>query len=285
MQANAVKVEFRDLPRTLDKEVSAATWDYSVGIFRYIEPDGNTFRLLGSGTLVRRGGKFGILTAHHCLHQCNPKVRLGAPSDQRLVFVLRGARQIVVGSDELFEHELAPANPQAPSRGPDLTFIEILPGKRLSRFRAVGSFCPLDRDLGEVLKKFSVPGTCTVCVGHPEIERKVTITDDHLVFNEGKFHAFLGFLKNRAKRRGRWDFAEITADYLSSSTLPATFQGVSGGGFWAVTFKKRDGIVEIDEICFMGVAFYQSPLRKGKRVVRGHFAQSVYTSAWQKLRL
>lgn len=280
-----VQIQFQELPRSLDREINTAIHDYSVGIFRYIEPNGETFRSLGSGTLIRRDGRFGILTAYHCLHACSPQVTLGKASNQRMVFVLRGGRQIVVGTDELFEHPLAPANPRRPSRGPDLTFIEILPGSRLERFRSVGSFCPLNLDPEAVLAEFAAPGTCTVCVGHPEVERRMRVEDGHRVFNEGKFHIFLGFLQGGVVRRGRWDFGEISANYAASATLPKTFEGVSGGGFWAVTFKKRKGVIEIDRIRFMGVAFYQSPIRHGKRIIRGHYARSVYDTAWRRVKI
>jgi hypothetical protein len=267
----------------MDMEISAELSNYSVAICRYQGADGNSFRLLGSGTLVTRRGRYGILTAHHCLHECRPAVELGCASDQKLVFVLRDSRQVVVGTDELIERELA--RPRSSPWGPDLTFIEIPVGPRLSRFKAVGSFCSLDRNADKILNEFATPGTCMVCVGHPSVEQEINVKDGHLVTNKGKRHAFLGILKRGARqRRGAWDFAQISANYGSSPTLPTTFSGVSGGGFWAVKFRQTQGIIRIDRICFMGVAFYQTALKKGKRRIRAHFVRSVYSTAWRQRR-
>jgi len=283
LEITLMSIDLIEIPRSVDKEISAAILLYSVGIFRHIGADGNTFRLLGSGTLVQRGSRYGILTADHCIHRCNPPVRLGVPSNQRLYFVLRGSRTISASTDELFEHRLAPADPKRPSRGPDLTFIEIPPGERLSRFRAFSNFCPLDRDPEILLQEFAVPGRCFVCFGVPEVDQNITIRNDHLVFNEGKFQAFMGILKDIPRHRSKWDYTQIAADYVSSPTLPVSFAGVSGGGFWGIKIRRRGEVYDIEDYQFMGVAFYQTPVRKGRRYVRGHFVRSVYSTAWRML--
>jgi hypothetical protein len=195
---------------------------------------------------------------------------------------LRGSRQIVVGTGELVEHELA--LPKSGPWGPDLTFIEIPAGPRLLRFKAVGSFWSLDRRPAEVLKEFALPNTCMVCIGHPAVEQQTEVKDGHFVTNRGKTHAFLGILKRGGySRKGTWDYAQIIADYDSSPTLPSTFGGVSGGGFWAVKFKKTKENIRVDRICFMGVAFYQTALRKGKRRIRAQFVRSIYEEAWRNV--
>ncbi|HTQ32476.1 MAG TPA: hypothetical protein VMI53_14800, partial [Opitutaceae bacterium] len=277
-----MKIKFEELPRALDKEISSELANYSVAICRYRGADGHSFRLLGSGTLVTRDGRYGILTAYHCLHECNPEVKLGDASDQKLVFILRGSVQVVIGTDELIERELA--CPKAAPWGPDLTFIEIPVGPRLSRFKAVGSFWSLDKNWAAVLGNFATPGTCMVCIGYPSVYQETEVKDGHIVKNKGEIHAFLGFLKRGAwQRRGAWDFAQISANYNSSPTLPANFEGVSGGGFWTIRFLKENGVIKIGRICFMGVAFYQTPLKNGKRRIRAHFVRSVYSTAWQSV--
>src|ERR1041385_2243565 len=49
--------------------------DYSVALGRV---KNESFSPLGTGVLVRKGNRFGILTAHHCLHACSPEIRLGS---------------------------------------------------------------------------------------------------------------------------------------------------------------------------------------------------------------
>src|SRR6266498_6171026 len=66
----------KDVPRSIEFEINHALIDYSVAVCRVRDNNPNTFTPLGSGTFVVREGMHGILTAHHCLHRCNPEVRI-----------------------------------------------------------------------------------------------------------------------------------------------------------------------------------------------------------------
>jgi len=114
---------------------------YTVAIARARNNDANTFTALGTGVLVRRGELYGILTAHHCLHEPNPEVELGQPSDDTLLLILRGGGQVVVEPIEALEIALAsPGDGDYEEYGPDLTFIQILSADRRGSIAAIGSF-------------------------------------------------------------------------------------------------------------------------------------------------
>src|SRR5205823_4899519 len=71
---------------------------------------------IGTGVLVQKGKRFGILTAHHCLHACSPAVQLGSHTGTTLWLCLNRGRAILVQPVEAVEHELAP--PQSEEFGP-----------------------------------------------------------------------------------------------------------------------------------------------------------------------
>jgi len=57
-------LELADLPELSTAVKLGPFLDYSVGLSR-VRDEKHTF--LGSGVLVKKGGRCGILTAHHCL--------------------------------------------------------------------------------------------------------------------------------------------------------------------------------------------------------------------------
>ena len=97
---------------------------------RIREEKADTFTPLGTGVLVTKSNRFGILTAHHCLHACSPQVRLGTAGGDRLSLILCNARGITLEPQEVQEHVLA--TPQTEEFGPDLTFIEVLAPQQVS---------------------------------------------------------------------------------------------------------------------------------------------------------
>ena len=78
-------------------------------------------------------------------------------------------------------------------------------------------------------------------------------------------------------------------DYLDASVMPAlpsvpsTFGGVSGGGLWEVSLSMtRSGHIAWDgKRHFRGVAFWESPVADGRRVIRCHGPRSTLETAWK----
>jgi hypothetical protein len=154
-----------EMPKAFTHDVLLRAFtEYSVALGR--AKDGK-YSPLGTGVLVRRGKRFGILTAYHCLHSCSPPVRLGAEDGDELWLVLNRGRTVMVKPQEVIEHALA--KPQSAEYGPDLCFIEILSIERLGTFKAYGTFWSLDRSPSDILQNFGTPLTPIASIGFPEV--------------------------------------------------------------------------------------------------------------------
>jgi hypothetical protein len=111
---------------------------------------------LGSGIFVIRNGIHGILTAHHCLHACNPAVRIGLQGQDTLLLMVTRSRCVILDPGDAKEHPLG--IPVSDEFGPDLTFIEILSGPKLDSLKAIVSFWNLDQKHYELATSFSPQG-------------------------------------------------------------------------------------------------------------------------------
>lgn len=72
--------------------------NYSVALARMAGDDTSTFELLGSGTLVHRGKRFGILTAHHVLYGNKRPVVLGSRGTDRIIIVIQQSRTVEIAA-------------------------------------------------------------------------------------------------------------------------------------------------------------------------------------------
>src|ERR1043165_1020815 len=141
-------IKLGDLPGYFNEELMRHFSCYSVAVGRIRNQRAEEFTPLGSGVLVSRNKRFGILTARHCLHACKPVVELGPSGIDTLSLVINGGRSVLVKPDEAIEHELA--SPETEEFGPDITFIEIF-GSSLATLKGVGSFWPLHTNPDEIL--------------------------------------------------------------------------------------------------------------------------------------
>lgn len=254
---------------------------YSVGIGRVIEGDASSFRPLGTGTLVRRQGRIGILTAYHCLHSCSPQVSVGLSGRDTLTLMLRGGRIVMLRPEEIFEHPLAV--PLRDEYGPDLTFLEIAPGSKLESILAISSVWPLDRDQSELLNTFGSTGALLASIGFPEVEcyTKIHGNDIH---RKAMHKTFINVIEDKSlQSKDGWDYVDVTCDYAGTPDLPKSFRGLSGGGIWSMQLRKHksDGHISIERSALVGVTFYQGELVNQSRILRGHFIRSIYDVAWR----
>lgn len=179
----------------------------------------------------------------------------------------------------LKEHSLA--IPESDEFGPDLTFIEIFAGQELGLLKAIASFWNLDQKHIELAHKLGVRGALIVEAGFPQGDYRTTI-EASAIYHELKFLGFVGSLENEdIVERGQWDYVKSTLRYRASEKLPETLKGVSGGGIWAVKLlQEHNDRWRVEEYCLVGVAFYESDTVDNRKDVRGHFARTIYQSAW-----
>src|ERR1017187_1871364 len=256
--------------------------DYSVGLSRVRDHE---LTFLGSGVLVKKGGRYGILTAHHCLHACKGEVRLGPNGCDELDLVLRRGNLRQVQPQEVLEHVLV--RPQSEEFGPDLTFIEVLAVQRRASLEAIGSFCSLDGPHSEIAKDFGGVDTPIVSVGFPE--------DHNAQHTEGstiRVRAVPMLLGPSAigngdtSEKGGWDYIESPFNDTAWPGLPPTFNGFSGGPVWGMKLRrhKQDGHISIERHALIGINFYEIVSQSGERRMRAHFIKSIYELAWKNPR-
>jgi hypothetical protein len=275
------RIAYRSIPSSLHQEVGRQLGDYSVAIAQLRQDDSATFRVLGSGTCVIRAGVYGILTAHHCLHACTPEITLGKGGADKLVFIARLGRTILVPQEKLVERILA--RPKNSQYGPDLTFIEIPLGPSLASLKAIVSFWRLDRNPHEVMRKYCIDRAYIANLGYLENRSETKIIGKQIQPNIVEYSAVGALLKGDIEHRGGWDYINSLCDFRAFPHLPSTFGGMSGGGIWAVLLKlKQDGQTEVHDFALVGVIFFQTEKRRNRRILRGHFVHSIYRHAWRR---
>ncbi len=88
-------VLFNDLPLSFLDEIGRTLGAYSVAIGYTKKGSAKSFTPIGSGVLVQKGKRFGILTAYHCLHDPGPDLRLGTVGGDQLHLILNGQSAII----------------------------------------------------------------------------------------------------------------------------------------------------------------------------------------------
>jgi hypothetical protein len=280
---NTVHLTVGDLPRSFMDETGRMLGDYSValGYMRDGRTDG--FHAIGSGVLIQRGGRSGILTARHCLHSPGLDVQLGPSGKDTLLLVLRGGNGLVVQPQDVVEHHLV--TPQSPEYGPDLAFIEVMPGPRLASFKAIGSFWSLDKNPAEIISAFGTIGTPLASIGYPGLYYDTIICGSTVHHTVHHMTYYFAIGKGDVFERDGWDYIESTCYYGPSHELPISFQGVSGGPVWGMQIRKDkgDGHLSVLRPALIGITFYQTAIQNDERRLRAHFIKSIYDLAWQNL--
>jgi hypothetical protein len=268
----------KDVPRSVDIEINKALIDYSVAVCRVRGNNPNTFTPLGSGTFVIRNGMHGILTAHHCLHACNPAVSIGAQGKDTLLLMATRSRCLLLDPNDAKEHPLA--IPASDEFGPDLTFIEIFSGPKLDLLKAIVSFWNLDQKHYELANKLSAPGIVIVEAGFPEIDYRTRIIGSD-IHHDLKYVVFIGALgEDDISNENEWDYINSSCHYGVSEKIPETFKGVSGGGIWAVRLQvTKNDQWRVKDYCLVGVVFYETEVSDNRRDLRGHFIKTIYETA------
>ncbi|MBI1894236.1 MAG: hypothetical protein HYS14_09015 [Candidatus Rokubacteria bacterium] len=77
--------------------------------------------------------------------------------------------------------------------------------------------------------------------------------------------------------REEFDYFEFEAGYGGADEPPQSFGGFSGAGLWqARLIRTPEGTLSAERPILSGVAFFQSPVVDGRRVITCHGRRSVY---------
>ena len=278
-----VFLKFADVPRAFMDETGFMLADYSVALGYFEDEKATTPTIKGSGVLVRKGNRFGVLTAYHCVHRpLGPDLQLGKIGGHKLALVIRRSNTVMVPSEVVVKHALA--KPDDETLEPDLAFLEIFPSPALSSIKAIASFWSLDKKYRDKANKFRKVGTPFTVIGFPGVYQKKIEgkPSRHILKHMAYFYAITS---DGVSKRGGWDYVEANNRYDEGHDLPATFAGVSGGPVWGLHIhrEKDGGKLKLEDFCLIGIAFLQDPISKKKLRIRAHFIKSIYDVAWQRL--
>jgi len=274
-------LELTDLPQLSEAIERGPFVDYSVGLCRVRDQKLN---FLGSGVLVNKGGRCGILTAYHCLHCCMPQVRLGQSGCDELYLVMRLRRSVRFQPEEAVERILA--KPRSNDYGPDLTFIQILAVQRRASLEAIGSFYSLDRPPGEIAREFTGVGTPVVSIGFPEEYNTARMELGRISLRIACMQLGPSAIEvGDISEKGGWDYIETHLNESGTSGVPASFKGFSGGPVWGMKVRrhKKDRRITVEKHALIGINFYEVPSQNDERRMRAHFIKSIYELAWANM--
>ena len=277
-------IKLADLPEYFNEELMKYFSYYSVALGRIRNRRAEEFTPLGSGVLIERKNRFGILTARHCLHACKPTVEIGPYGCDTLSLIINRGRSVLVKPNEAIEHKLI--EPRTEEFGPDLTFIEIF-GDSLATLKGVGSFWNLNKKPDEVLSEFGKEGTPVVSIGFPGVDYQTEILPNSNTINHRVRHMTFSNVIQTGDvfEKDGWDYLESNMWYGGTPELPETFGGVSGGPVWGMHIRKNksDGRLTIEKSSLVGITFYQTAMKGDERRLRAHFIKSIYDLAWRDL--
>jgi hypothetical protein len=258
-------------------EVALELQHYFVPIFVLLpqNPSPN-LRLIGSGTLLEIEGTHHILTAAHVWHEAKGADQIGlALTNYRSRFLIR---RDAIASKELWSSEDS-------QWGPDLALLEI-PPPFVSTIAAHKSFLNLSQQRTTFASRQPVTGkelwAVTGMVG--EFSKVQNSQEERIIDADIQARAFFSVLQ-QTHEHNEYDYIDLSAKDLTG--VPSSFGGVSGGGLWDIylSITKSGEIIWDEKRHFRGVAFWQSAVSNGRRVIRCHGPKSIFKTAWTLLGL
>ena len=234
---------------------------YSTPLFSFRNTDeGERLYFAGSGTFIREGDRYFILTARHVWQDS-----------------LKNGNAVGVTLREVDDHrcfiETKAITPYGPALstprtniGPDIVALEI-PPSAVGTIKAMRGFYEMDGGL-----KAMVNGSrneAYLLMGTPEVLG--TYTPQHASVQihgmwDGAISPFT---------EGEWDYFDFNGA-LPEGTPGNTFGGVSGGGLWRVQIYPHPEKDEVaSTVVLEGVAFYELGTTRGKGVIRCHGVNSI----------
>jgi len=253
--------------------------NYTVPLYAYENNEGKpkNIRAIGTGTLIKVGTRYGILTAHHVVHRIVPKLDLHENSDHVLILLMIvDGEYLKIPGGIITEIEIG--TPLIDEFGPDLTFLSIPVGNELGTLKAKKTFWSLNGNL-DVLKKYQFNKKTMLCtMGSPGIYQDINqVRPSEIRIDSGTFGYFGTHEFSVMHLVNSLEFIDTSIDYDFNPALPRSFGGVSGGGLWAFRIgPNSDGEREMNNMMFCGVAFYQCDTIDNKTSIRHHFGYSFY---------
>lgn len=240
-------------------------FQHSMICLAYSDPKNRLVTPCGSGTLVRSGAHFAILTAAHVVQELQSKSKVG--------LFLRDGPGFFAFDKETVDFFQCPGAKHA-EIGPDIGFLRI-PSVKVGAISAVKSFIDLDAQLRKIEKGAPAHDDGIWCTtGFPEALGGQHVDGEIL---RTRLFGFMGVgLMENFEDRGEFDYCTTGVDLTDDDLLPDSFTGMSGGGLWQVTLRRKDGTIEPIERYLSGVVYYQTAIKKRERFIKCHGRKSIY---------
>jgi hypothetical protein len=217
---------------------------------------GERLQLAGTGTLIEIAESHYILTAAHVWEDVLKRVpRIGITLAENL-------------GDHVFSLDtrtIKPTGPEIPNNwgewGPDLVYLQI-PREYVGTIKAYRVFYnpmfPGDPPNVDHIQTRLLLGTPAALGVFRPNHAQLAIT------------GFFSDVEAPVHARGQFDYIDLAVD-TGAPGSPESFGGVSGGGVWKVQVYESAAAGRIDSIPTLeGVAFHQSAIKEGKRIIRCH---------------
>jgi len=271
-------MQLGDLDRNLLQQIGSNIYDYVTAfIALYIEEGKPKSELIGSGTFIKSGNKYGILTAHHVVHS-----DLFKKSEEIGLVIKRGTQSFRIKKEYITIIDIGiPKNQEI---GPDLSVV-LLGGNDLSTIKASKSFWNIDKFQDRILSDSFRSDLGVYCLfGCPaEMVSEKTSPQGN---NETKgIFGLAGFsvIDDEWNNNG-FDYLKYGVSYDSDSDSPESFGGVSGAGLWYIILKRnKNSTIEFGRPILYGVAFYQTSKENNDRAIICHSKKSIYKRVIEKM--
>jgi hypothetical protein len=275
MDARTEEIPRSQIGHDVIKRIGRHLVNSSIGFVKLEQPpQGKTASLAGSGTLVKAGDTYAILTAHHVVAELPKKGPLGL-----VMFGYRAPFTVEAQDLKLVKIARGPIDRD----GPDIGAV-ILSPEIAGSLAAKKSFLDLNMHRDRML------------LSPPDIDDGVWILLGFVAertteeASTGGYDVLMKFVEfalagdvNPPFESGGHDYFDLIVGF-SDPGVPRDFKGMSGGGLWQVSLKRdATGQLTHKQAFLSGVPFYQEPVAGNRSLVRCHGRRSIYDVAYAKL--
>ncbi|HEG43953.1 MAG TPA: hypothetical protein ENH94_07895 [Phycisphaerales bacterium] len=271
--ANEFRFRNSDIPREKLKKPAEFIANYSTVLIYEDQP-------FGSGTFVKCGSRFGILTAYHVPYNTTKPFNFKPHSSDRLGISISNCTHALWIEMQYLNPYSIGVPVDGNYGGPDMVFLEILDQSKIFRIKENQSFwdIPFENGVSMIKKCSTNSDSLWAIAGLPqELQEEKQ--------PEGSFDRVIGlplqvYFSGIEQQRDAcgFDYIELMANYDSKEPMPDSFEGISGGGLWEVpmSIKGKDlKALKIDEPVLSGLQFRQTALKGNSRLLRCHGCKSL----------
>ena len=233
----------------------------------------------GSGILAHVGIVHGIVTAGHVLHAL--RAHEPKPNEELIGIGINSVRSnelqaIKMTFDEFRQCPVIMIGGDGGRNavmGPDLGFVR-LPASKINALTALGTSLDLQSQAGknqapEGANEFMVltAGVADEMIGAPVVIHGIEAVPLTTCVLPGELHS--------EPPSGVYD--RIRIEPKGGTNYPKSYEGVSGGGIWAIGFRRDSRELRLLDRRLIGVAYFQTEAdAKGERHLIGHGPSSIY---------